>query len=128
MKILIVAANIISHSPRGFRTAELADEFSRLGHSVTLYSALEAGKPLLVNDLKNILIKDLGKTKFKELKCRKGFVFSYVIKAINRLGNLLFDYPMIEYYFKTKKAIRNESGYDMMISIAFPYSIHWGCA
>src|SRR5699024_12169166 len=40
----------------------------------------------------------------------------------------LFEYPDIELLFKVKKALREESGFDLLISIAVPHPIHWGTA
>jgi hypothetical protein len=41
---------------------------------------------------------------------------------------LFFEYPAIELMFKVKKALKKESGYDLLISIAVPHPIHWGVA
>jgi hypothetical protein len=41
---------------------------------------------------------------------------------------LLFEYPKIQLVFLVKKALKSESGYDALISVAVPYPIHWGVA
>ena len=129
MKILVVSSSVSNISPRSMRTAELVNELTRLGHLVTLYSVLETNKPLLVdNSRSNLILKDLGEIHYKKIKAKQNKFSFYTAKIINRLSNLLFEYPDIEYYFKVKRAIKNEAGYDMMISIAVPYPIHWGCA
>ena len=45
-----------------------------------------------------------------------------------RFAKLLFEYPNIEYMGMTKRALKKESGYDLLISIAVPHPIHWGVA
>lgn len=40
----------------------------------------------------------------------------------------MFEYPGIEELFLVKKALRSENKYDLMISFAVPYPVHWGVA
>ncbi|MDZ7693144.1 MAG: hypothetical protein U5K69_18825 [Balneolaceae bacterium] len=51
-----------------------------------------------------------------------------VKRIMNRGLNLLFEFPDIEWMWKVKNALKQESGYDLMISIAAPHSVHWGVA
>jgi hypothetical protein len=41
---------------------------------------------------------------------------------------MLFEYPAIEDMFRVKRALMNEDNYDLLISIAVPYPVHWGVA
>jgi hypothetical protein len=41
---------------------------------------------------------------------------------------LLFDFPNIEILFKVRTALKKETGYDALISIAVPHPTHWGVA
>jgi len=45
-----------------------------------------------------------------------------------RFSSLLFEYPNIQIMFLLKKSLKGMSGYDLMISVAVPYPIHWGVA
>src|SRR5690606_7143529 len=53
-------------------------------------------------------------------------------RGVRRALQILLEYPNIEYYFKVKKALKkqkkNNKYYDLLISIAVPYPIHWGVA
>ncbi|CAF3700014.1 unnamed protein product, partial [Rotaria sp. Silwood1] len=40
----------------------------------------------------------------------------------------LFEYPDIGLMFQVKSALKNESGYDLLISVAVPHPVHWGTA
>jgi hypothetical protein len=129
-KILIVCNGFYpENSPRSFRATELAKEFVREGHDVTVltkqreekaYEGLECGD--------KIKIKSFGKLQFPTIKISQNKIFHYPSRAFNRLLLLLFEYPSIEMMFKVKSALKKENGYDLLISIAVPYPIHWGTA
>lgn len=127
-KILIVANNVTdTSSPRSMRTAELVNELVKRGHEVTLLSILNNSK-LMVFDAPNLTLKDLGKMKFPVYKFGRFKFLNFFGTKFNSITDHLFEYPSIELFFKIKKILGLESGYDLMISIAVPYSIHWGCA
>lgn len=54
--------------------------------------------------------------------------FRLVTRAIDRILELFLEYPDIRYMFMVRKALLQESGYDLLISIAVPYPVHWGVA
>ncbi len=129
-KVLIVSRSFYpENSPRSFRTTELVKEMCRQGHDVTLVT--------LKNDLLHapiekefgVKIKNMGPLKFKPFNLSEGSSFLVLIKRIfNRALLMLVEYPEIELMFKVKKALKKESGYDLMISIAVPHPVHWGVA
>jgi len=130
MKILIIGNSCTpENSPRSFRTTELAKEFSKQGHEVTVLIPKDSSyHPQFEKDY-NLRIKDLGKLKYKEIDLNKGNKLLVIFKRLlRRTLNLLFEYPDIELMFKVKKKLKNESGYDILISIAVPFPIHWGVA
>ena len=49
-------------------------------------------------------------------------------RAISRIFGLLFEYPNIQLMNMVMKSLKKEWGYDLLISIAVPYPIHWGVA
>lgn len=130
MKIVIISGTMFPHiSARSFRTTELAKGFAKLGHDVTLYTILgkydyskfEAEYPTLH-------IKSLGKSRFGNPDS-DGFLKKNIFQRIlTRLLYNVIDYPRCEYFFKTIKALRSESDFDYLITIAHPYGTHWGAA
>jgi hypothetical protein len=49
-------------------------------------------------------------------------------RAFNKIFGRLFDFPDIELSFKIPRIIYKENDTDCLITIAIPYSIHWGAA
>jgi hypothetical protein len=129
-KIIIVSRSFYpENSPRSFRTTELVKEFSRQGHDVTLYTIKD--NPLHADFEKEykVTIKDIGKLKFNTINFEnKNQIIGTILRIIRRLLLMLFEFPDIELMFKVKKALKNISGYDLLISIAVPHPIHWGVA
>lgn len=129
-KILIIANGFYpEQTPRAFRATELAKEFCRQGHQVTVMAPHKEGiKPLL--DEYPINYVNLGKLTWK-IPTINGYgkLGDLYNKAVNRLLPLLFDYPRLEIFFKVKNKLKSETDkFDMLISIAVPHSIHWGVA
>jgi len=129
-RVLIIANGFYpEQSPRAFRATELAKEFCRQGHHVSVMApSRESIQPLLTEY--PIEFISLGKLKWKiPINQNLGKVGALYNKAANRLLPLLFEYPKIELYYKVKKKLREENGkFDILISIAVPYPIHWGVA
>ncbi|MFU8858779.1 MAG: glycosyltransferase [Cyclonatronaceae bacterium] len=128
-KILIVCKGFYPlNSPRAFRAAELAKEFARQGHDVTVLTPKDPEVHPPFEKEYGLTIKDLGQPRWKEVEIKGSGLVLLVRRALRRFSNLLFEYPNIELMGMVKKALRKESGYDLMISIAVPYPIHWGVA
>lgn len=129
-KILIVTHGFYPEQfPRAFRATELAKEFCRQGHQVTVMAPDRDGVDKLLNEYP-IIFKGLGRETWTVFNFKSFGIFGRLYnKAVNRLAPLLFSYPWIEMYFKVKKKLKKEDGkYDALISIAVPYPIHWGVA
>lgn len=115
-------------SPRSYRATELTKEFCRQGHLVTVvskfrdhnYSEFLAEWP--------IHFKMWRKPRFPKIPESKGRVMSFVSRLISRTLLVLFEYPGIEDMFGVRKDLRIEDGYDLLISFAVPYPVHWGVA
>lgn len=129
-KILIVSRSFYpENSPRANRTTELAKEFTRQGHEVTVLTSKKELVHAVFEKEYGVTINDLGKQKFKGIDLSKGNKYSILLKRAVRRGLLqLFQYPNIELMFQVKNVLKSESGYDLMISIAVPHPIHWGTA
>lgn len=128
-KILLVSSAFFPEiSPRSFRATELAKEFCRQGHTVTViskfrdydYSGFLTEYPITLKmwdkSVRN-LISDSSKPPL-----------SLIGRGIKRILSLFFEYPAIRETFKVKGMLKNERGYDLMISFAVPYPVHWGVA
>lgn len=128
-KILIVSAAFFpQNSPRAFRTTELACELARQGHRVVVYIPEMGYDYLGYAKENNLEVRSLGKIRFKEIQLKgKGFVL-FIRRLLRRSLGMLFEYPQIELMFKVFHSLKNEKGYDLLISIAVPYPIHWGVA
>ncbi|MGK0639172.1 glycosyltransferase [Schleiferia thermophila] len=130
IKILIITHNFYPDlSPRSFRATELAKEFYRQGHEVTLMAPEKKGIESFLTEYP-IVFKSLGNLKWKIFNFKSfGILGRLYNKAVNRLLSLLFEYPNMEIFFKVRKALKKENDqYDLLISIAVPYPIHWGVA
>jgi hypothetical protein len=129
-KILIITHGFYpEQTPRSFRATQLAQELIRQGHSVTVIAPEAEGR---INFLENngITFKSLGELKWQIFNFKKfGLIGKLYNKLINRLLPLFFEYPMMEIFFKVRKAIKSDlNRYDLLISVAMPYPIHWGVA
>jgi glycosyltransferase involved in cell wall biosynthesis len=130
MKKIIIVSHYFypENTPRAFRTTELANELARQGNDVTI---ITHKNEKIHNELEKIhgyTIKDLGKLKFKSIEpTSNGFMFN-LKRILRRILLLLFEFPNIEIMFKVKNALKGEQNYDLLISVAVPYPIHWGVA
>ena len=128
-KILIVTHGFYPQiSPRSFRATELAKEFSSQGHAVTIIAPKRKGlDEFLRQNLINFI--DLGEVTWKvpQIKTtnKLGILFN---RATIRFTDLFFAYPFIQLKYSVSKLLKNEIGYDLLISIAVPFPIHWGVA
>lgn len=122
MKIMIVSGYFYpQNTPRAFRTTELAKRLCTLGHTVTVfipqcgydYSEFLKAYPIKICQYKNV-------------EERRRFVgISLVDRIIFRVLNQFFVYPDRWRIKPLMNSLKNESGYDYLISIAMPHSVHW---
>lgn len=128
MKIVIVSRTIFPLlSPRAFRATELAKQFARLGHDVSLYAV--TGKYDYTN-----FCKETG-VKVKPIKMRLGTAdsegkvrYNFFDKiAYHAFGDIL-EYPDIEFCWKIPVILKKEPNTDLLVTVAVPHPIHWGAA
>lgn len=126
-KILIVSRFFYpENTPRAFRTTELAKYLHHLGHEVVLYIPNVATRGESLKNQFQFEIRDLGTLNWKEPKLSPPFLS---LKRIGkRILNLFFQYPDIELMRKIPKALKGVDGFDLLISVAMPHSVHWGVA
>ena len=121
MKILIVSGAFYpSNSPRAFRTTELVKRFCKLGHNVTLYI------PDKDEDL-NDFLNDYSITirHFKEKTINEKGQLGLIRRIWNRLITQFLEYPYSYLLYSLPKVLKNEGGYDLLVTIAMPHPIHW---
>jgi hypothetical protein len=129
-KILIVSRSFYpENSPRAFRTTELVKEFARQGHKVTLLTHKQDDLHSEFEKEHGVTIKDMGPLLFRDIDASKGGGISRLFKKVLRRGLYqLFQYPDIQLMWKVRNALKNEDGYNLLITIAVPHPIHWGTA
>lgn len=115
------------NSPRAFRTTELAKELVRQGHEVTLIVPYNREQELLIGEY-NFKIIDMGTMNFPKIILKGKGILLLFRKAIRRILSFLLAYPDIELVLRVPRILRKIKGYDLLISIAVPHSIHWGVA
>lgn len=119
MKILIISGAFYpGNSPRSFRTTELAKRFCKLGHDVTVYI------PSNDCDLSAFLCEyPIHVCYYKEK--RQNPNNNLPRRIWNRLLGQFLEYPDIYLLKSLPKALKGESGYDLLVTIAMPHPIHW---
>ena len=130
MKVLLVSISFYPEvSPRSFRATELAKELSRQGISVEVAGVdLTSEEDSLRKEFLSqhrINWQSLGKADWSILAKKwqeKGGIFRLLAKA---MGYFL-EFPSIEWYFKLPKILRIAEDTTALISIAKPFSVHWG--
>ncbi len=128
-KILLVSSGFYPEiSPRSYRATELAKELTRQGHSVVVISKYRNHDYSAFLKEYDIKLKMWGKARYPKVPVFKRKPFSIFSRGLYRILMVLFEYPGIEEMFRVKSSLRNESGYDLMISFAVPYPVHWGVA
>lgn len=128
-KILVVSKSFHpENSPRSFRTTELVKELCRQGHDVTIYTLIDDAQ-LPLQKQYGFTLKSLGKLRFRNFTLTNNNPVTFFIKRVMiRLTLMFLEYPEIELMFKVKRALKKESGYDLLVSVAVPHPVHWGVA
>lgn len=130
-RILIVSRSFYpENSPRAFRTTELAKELVRQGNSVTVLTPHRSEHKALQKEFANLHFIDLGALSWTDISTEGSGVVRLVRRVLRRGFKWFVEYPDIQWYFKVKKKLKRFEAetYDMLISIAVPYAVHWGVA
>ncbi|MGI6339931.1 MAG: glycosyltransferase [Bacteroidales bacterium] len=129
MKILLVSNAFYPEiSPRSYRATELAREFSRQGHEVVVITKYRNHDYSDFLRETSVVLKMWDGGKLPEVGIARRNPWAFLSRALKRALLVLFEYPAIEDMFHVRKMLRRENGYDMMISFAVPYPVHWGVA
>lgn len=126
MKILIVSQYFPPYNtPRAFRTFELAKEFSRIGHDVTVYSLIGNHDNSDLENKYGFTVKDLGPSRFGNADST-GYWNKNIIYRVCAHVFIKYEFPSFELAYLIKNKITDIESYDIVISIAWPFWIHFG--
>ena len=126
MKILIISrATFPMQDPRAFRTAELSEQLSKMGHDVTLYTVQSSYDYTSYMQKTGIVVKPI-RMKFATILGDCSRKPSFIDRVLAKLFRKWLYYPDIEFMFRMKKILQEENDVDLLITIAQPHSIHWG--
>lgn len=128
-KILLVSNGFFPEiSPRSYRVTELAKEFCRQGHEVTVISKYRDHDYSEFLSEYPLTLKMWKKSLFKAIPSSSNRILGLLSSIISRALLMFFEYPMIQDMFHVKKMLKQEDGYDLLISFAVPHPVHWGVA
>lgn len=126
--LIICKAFYPENSPRAFRAAELAKQFARDGHSVTVVLPDKGLDYSEFCQKHKIEVEYMGKLTFPEIDSSKSGLNGLFLRILRRLMLQVVEYPDIELMLKAKRYLKKQKGYDLLVSIAVPFPIHWGVA
>lgn len=128
--ILLICKDIYPiQNPRSFRAGELVKEFSKRSFNVKVVCSLsEENFELFKKEFSNVAAVNLGLP--SNILDRNIFKKMTLLKRIlNKYSYHFLQYPNIGLLFKVKKYLKsNNDKIDLMITIAYPFPIHWGAA
>jgi len=128
-KIIIVCRSFYPDiSPRSFRATELAKELARQGHEVIVCLPRNNYDYTPLQNEYGIIFKFMPPIKWKPVPIIEKGILYWPSRILRRILQLMLEYPDIELIFKVKRMLKKENGFDLLISIAVPYPIHWGVA
>lgn len=109
-------------TPRAFRAFELAKEFAKQGHKVTVLTITRDYDYQQLEVQFGIKIEATVKNEPKELSG------GFIKKVIRFTLQYLFLYPHILLVKYFKNSLEIEESYDLLVSIAHPFSVHFAVA
>lgn len=129
MKIIVVTQHIFPiQSPRAIRSTELIKELARRGHSVTVYAVLGKYDYSDFQQKTEIVVKQIPiRWELFPNNSDGSGRRAFIDRVLGRLFRK-FEFPFFEFYFRIPKLLKKETDFDVLISIAAPHHIHWGCA
>ncbi len=128
-KIVIISyATFPGTAPRNMRTNELAKEFARKGHDVTLYVLTGGYDYKCYQEQTKVKVKSLGEPFLFKFNHVSGATLNLPMKIIRKFIGVFIEFPNIELLFKTHSVLKKESDIDLLVTIAVPYPLHWGAA
>lgn len=113
--------------PRAFRTAELSEQLVAMGHEVVLYTVM--GKYDYSQYTKDTGVKLRNiKTRFATNANDGTGRYTIFDRFMFHFFHRLLMWPQCEFHFAVERIIKENPNMDMLITIAYPHSIHSGAA
>lgn len=128
MKILIISNHAYpAQGPRAFRTTELSEQLVKMGHEVVLYTVLGKHDYSMYEKETGIQMRDINPrfaTSANDGIGRYNLFDKFMFHYFHRL----LMWPQCEFHFIMDRIIKENPNMDMLITIAYPHSIHSGAA
>ncbi len=128
MKILIISKNSYPiQGPRAFRTAELSEQLVKMGHEVILYSVHGKYDYSIYEKETGVKMRNI-RTKWA-MRANDGTNrYNFLDRIFNHLFHRVLFFPECEFHFLVPQIIKKNPNCDLLITIAYPHSIHSGAA
>ena len=117
------------NTPRAFRASELAEELARRGYHVNVFTLTGGNDYSNYTKQTNVIVHNIGNSTmgmsdtYGKTKC------NWLTRVFVRLFSRLLFLPYMELVWMIRKRIGDiTKDTDILISIAHPYSTHWGIA
>ncbi len=112
------------NTPRSFRTFELGRELARQGHNVT-FRILKGNHDYSNIENERLKVLSIGKSQLGNVDSAGDYSKNWILRGLAKYL-VSYEFPSIELMFLVQRSIKNVTDYDLIISIAYPYPIHWG--
>jgi glycosyltransferase involved in cell wall biosynthesis len=128
--ILIISKDIYPlQNPRSFRTTELINELHKRGHKLMVLCAINENHFLVFKEkYPDIKVQNLGDitTILNHSFFQKNRL---LYRILDKILYYFIQYPSIKLLFRVRTFLNtNTVKYDLLFTIANPFSIHWGAA
>lgn len=128
MNILVISNHTYPlQSPRAFRTAELSEQLVKMGHNVVLYTVQGKYDYCHYQAETGITMRDIN-PKFATSASDGTMRYNLLDKFMFHYFHRLLLWPQCEFHFCVERIIKDNPDMDMLITIAYPHSIHSGAA
>lgn len=128
MKILIISNHAYpAQGPRAFRTTELSEQLVKMGHDVILYTVLGKYDYSQYEQETGVKMRDIAPRFATSANDGTGR-YNLFDKFMYHFFHRLLLWPQCEFHFAVEKIIKDNPKMDMLITIAYPHSIHSGAA
>lgn len=113
--------------PRAFRTAELSEELAKQGHKVVLYSVHGQYNYSEYEKQTGVIMRDIH-PRFATSGNDGYQRYNLLDKVMYHFFHRMLFWPQCEFHFCMDRIIKENPNFDLLITIAFPHSIHSGAA
>lgn len=112
------------NTPRSFRAYELGRELARRNHNVT-FRVLKGNYDYSDIENNHLHVLGLGKSRLGNVDSAGHYSKNWILRGLAKFL-ISYEFPTIELMWMITNNINNIVDYDLVISIAYPYTVHWG--